>query len=97
MAKRQFHLLILITAIFVAFTLGFFTGRNYNSAPVQIQKLNPEPSEKSDLILQAPETTAPPTESQTSEPPETEVPEERPLQLLRASLWAIPMCMAAPV
>ena len=60
MIKRHSNLLLVVTAIFVAFTLGFFTGRNYNPSPVQIQNLSAE-SDASDssnvLLLQAPKET----------------------------------------
>lgn len=36
MKKPQFPLLITITAVFAAFTLGFFLGRNANHSPVQL-------------------------------------------------------------
>ena len=79
MIKRHSNLLLLVTVIFIAFTLGFFTGRNYNPSPVQIQHLPAQsaPSERSnDLIMQAPmETesiTEAPEETQIATVPETE-------------------------
>lgn len=36
MKKPQLHPLLLITFLFFAFTLGFFAGRNYNHADVQL-------------------------------------------------------------
>lgn len=45
MKKQQIPLLVTITLIFVAFTIGFFIGRNYNS---------------SDIIITVPVSTSPP-------------------------------------
>ena len=73
MLKRPVNLLLLVTAIFAAFTLGFFAGRNFNTAPVQISNLrSAEAAEASSLVLQAPksvptESTASQTESATEE------------------------------
>lgn len=36
MKKPQIPILVLITALFAAFTLGFFLGRNRNQSPVQL-------------------------------------------------------------
>ena len=36
MKKPQFPVLILVTVAFVAFTLGFFLGRNQDNSPVQL-------------------------------------------------------------
>ena len=47
MKKQAVRILILITAIFAAFTAGFFTGRNLNHGPVQIS------------VVEAPEMTVP--------------------------------------
>ena len=88
MIKRHINLLLLITAVFVSFTLGFFTGRNFNASPIQIS--NPvhrvsEETSGSQLVLQAPQTeqtttaasedTAAPTET-IPVPQETESPSE---------------------
>ena len=37
--KSSQKLLIVLTAVFAAFILGLFVGRNYNTQPVQIQSL----------------------------------------------------------
>ena len=37
MKKQKIPILALITCIFLGFLLGFFTGRNLNRTPVQIQ------------------------------------------------------------
>ena len=88
MIKRHINLLLLITAVFVSFTLGFFTGRNFNASPIQISnpvhRINEETS-GSQLVLQAPQTeqttiaasedTAAPTET-IPVPQETESPSE---------------------
>lgn len=39
MKKQKIPILALITCIFVGFLMGFFTGRNLNRTPVQIQAL----------------------------------------------------------
>ena len=39
MKKPKIPILALITCIFLGFLLGFFTGRNLNRTPVQIQAL----------------------------------------------------------
>ena len=40
MKKQKIPTLALITCIFLGFLLGFFTGRNLNRTPVQIQTLS---------------------------------------------------------
>ena len=61
MVKRNTNLLLLVTAIFVAFTLGFFAGRNFSASPVQITALPAETHDTS-LLMQAPAETEPVTE-----------------------------------
>ena len=39
MKKQKIPILALITCIFLGFLLGFFTGRNLNRTPVQIQAI----------------------------------------------------------
>ena len=77
MIKRHTNLLLLITAVFAAFTLGFFTGRNFNASPVQISNpvhTSSEETSRSGLVMQAPQTDAPTTvPAQTDSP--TELPE----------------------
>ena len=41
MKKQKIPILALITCIFLGFLLGFFTGRNLDRTPVQIQTLPP--------------------------------------------------------
>ena len=41
MKKQKIPILPLITCIFLGFLLGFFTGRNLDRTPVQIQTLPP--------------------------------------------------------
>lgn len=76
MRKRHANLLLLVTAVFAAFTLGFFAGRNYNPTPVQISVLRsaeetnaPQPQ----LVLQA---SLPETEAPTQSTPPSTVPSE---------------------
>ena len=64
MKKQKIPILALITCIFVGFLLGFFTGRNSNRAPVQIQALPPATSRISPAE-EAHETTHAATEKQT--------------------------------
>ena len=39
MQKRAMGILVLVTCIFAAFTLGFFAGRHLNRAPVRIYQI----------------------------------------------------------
>ena len=39
MKKPRIHILVILTFIFVAFTAGFFAGRNVNRTPVRISTL----------------------------------------------------------
>ena len=77
MKKPQLHLLILITCIFTAFTLGFFLGRNQNHNPVQL-------SIPSEMMTRPPETTAVTEETQATEAPT--VP-DWPIDINTAELW----------
>lgn len=40
MGKQRVNILVLCTAVFVSFILGFLLGRNYNHAPVQISNVS---------------------------------------------------------
>lgn len=82
MKKPQLHLLLLITCFFVAFTTGFFLGRNSNPAPVQIS-VPPE------MMTRPTETTA-----YTTHPTETLAPTEPdwPIDINTAELWEL-MCL----
>lgn len=56
MIKRHTFLLALLTAVFTAFTLGFFVGRNYNHTPVLLSGVyatEAADEDNSRLILQA--------------------------------------------
>ncbi|MBQ8834904.1 MAG: helix-hairpin-helix domain-containing protein [Oscillospiraceae bacterium] len=44
MKKPRIHILAAITFVFVAFTLGFFLGRNFNHGSVQISVPRVEPT-----------------------------------------------------
>ena len=77
MIKRPVNLLLLATAVFTAFTLGFFAGRNFNAAPVQVSSLHTQKVDSLPLVLQAPQTestapTAALTETVTEPVPQTE-------------------------
>ena len=74
MVKRNTNLLLLITAIFVAFTLGFFLGRNYSASTVRITTLAAATEATSELLPQSPATSSPATEASADIP--TEVTEE---------------------
>lgn len=77
MKFKQLPILILITAVFIAFTLGFFLGRNVNHTPVQLSipetepTLPPETTEPTVQVQVAAETTAP---TESSEPTEATTP-----------------------
>lgn len=59
MKKQAIPLLILVTCIFAAFTLGFFLGRNVNHGPVQLSAVaaadTTAPSRSNDMSRQAQE------------------------------------------
>lgn len=74
MVKRTTNLLLLLTALFAAFTIGFFTGRNYNASQVQVSHLsvvNPEKTASVQTVMQAPSETV--TEPTEPSPPATTV------------------------
>ena len=59
MKKAKVHPMVLITCVFAALLIGFFVGRNFHSAPVQIQSITAPPTE---IVAQAettPEETGP--------------------------------------
>lgn len=61
MKKPQIHILVAVTLVFAAFTLGFFWGRNYNSGYVQLSV---------PAGVTEPRTETIPTATETSEPTE---------------------------
>ena len=67
MLKRTTNLLLVLTAVFAAFTMGFFTGRNYNASPVQVSHLNTQ-TESAQTMMQA---SPAPSEAPVSETLET--------------------------
>jgi len=76
MVKRTTNLLLLLTALFAAFTIGFFTGRNYNASQVQVSHLsivNPEKAASVQTVMQAP--AEPVTEPTEPAPPATTAPQ----------------------
>ena len=81
MKKQQLSLLILITCIFAAFTLGFFLGRNQNRSQVQL-------SIPREMMTLPAETEAPP---ETTETEDTSAP-AWPIDLNTAELWEL-MCL----
>ena len=56
MKNARIHILVLLTCIFAAFTVGLFAGRNLNQTPVQISQL---PAATAAATTPAPENTAP--------------------------------------
>lgn len=60
MKKPGVWILVLLTCVFTSFTLGFFTGRNLNRTPVQIQSLPP--------VTAPAEVSEAPTETEITEP-----------------------------
>ena len=77
MIKRPVNLLLLVTSVFAAFTLGFFAGRNFNAAPVQVSNLRAVEAAPVSFVMQAPQTestepTASPTETVAEAIPQTE-------------------------
>lgn len=66
--SKTLSLLLLITAIFVSFTAGFFYGRNYNHADVQLSQVaTTEASIKETEPVNPTETTAPTQPTETAE------------------------------
>ena len=45
MKKARVHPMVLITCVFAALLIGFFLGRNFHSAPVQVQSVTAPPME----------------------------------------------------
>ena len=66
--SKTLSLLLLITAIFVSFTAGFFYGRNYNHADVQLSQVAAtEASIRETEPVNPTETTAPTQPTETAE------------------------------
>ena len=78
MVKRTTILLLLLTSIFTAFTIGFFTGRNYSASPVRISRLTPQNTLSAQTVMQASAEpaaeTKQPAEIPTTVPTETAQP-----------------------
>lgn len=82
MIKRTANLLLLLTAVFAAFTMGFFTGRNYNPSPVQVSHLHTEKEDSNlsaNAFMQAPQDTVTETASSTEPIVETQAVTESPV------------------
>ena len=74
MLKRHTNLLLLITTVFAAFTLGFYSGQHYQQPPVHITNIPQETVADTRSFFQAPatEASALPEETQNvTQPPET--------------------------
>ena len=69
MKKQAMPILVLITAVFAAFTMGFFIGRNQQGSPVLVTSLHTD----SQHATQAAETTETRTESKTEAPTQEEI------------------------
>lgn len=59
MKKARVHPMVLITCVFAALLIGFFLGRNFHSAPVQIQSVTAPPMETTAETETEPEETGP--------------------------------------
>lgn len=59
MKKARVHPMVLITCVFAALLIGFFVGRNFHSAPVQIQSVTAPPMEATAETETEPEETGP--------------------------------------
>ncbi len=69
--NKTLSLLLLITAVFVSFTAGFFYGRNHNHADVQLSQVTAAeaPTKETEPVATEPtETTAPTQSADTTEP-----------------------------
>ena len=106
MVKRNTNLLLLINAVFVAFTLGFFVGRNFSASPVQITTI-PAETQGASLLMQAPTETEPFTEeavkaseSELSAPPSetiaTEAPTEENTGLININTASVSQLVTLP-
>lgn len=100
--NKTLSLLLLITAIFISFTAGFFCGRNFNHADVQLSAVatadtpstetEPAPTQPS-----APsETTAPTQPTETTAPLETTVPAETGSKLININTASHAELMTLP-
>lgn len=71
--KRSAELLLILTLVFIAFTLGFFLGRNQSDTPIQLQSsVVPAVTAETD----APTATAPAAATEANTVPTTEAPAE---------------------
>ena len=71
MKKPQLSLLVLVTCICAAFTLGFFTGRNQNRTEVLVHT-----GQTVSAVPETSQSTTLPPETQTSAPPDSTAEEE---------------------
>ena len=72
MKVKRIPWLLIVSFVFAAFIVGFFSGRNLNRTPVQIRTLPPAP------VMTATETPTETTVPSPSEPAPTEAPTEAP-------------------
>lgn len=77
MKKQQHSILLCVTGIFVAFTLGFFLGRSTNRSDVRLASV-PEVTVTQAAEVSEPQTEAPAqtTAPETAAPPEASAPVE---------------------
>ena len=96
--NKTLSLLLLITAIFVSFTAGFFLGRNYNHAEVQLSEVvaTTPATVETQPATTAPTTHTEATPAQTTEPTETTVPAETGSKLININTASHAELMTLP-
>ena len=52
MKNARIHILVLLTCIFAAFTMGLFAGRNLNRTPAQIRQLPAVTAAPTDALIE---------------------------------------------
>lgn len=69
MKKQGSLILLILTLVFFAFCLGFFSGRNYSDAPVQVSALSAPAAESTAATSPATEASASPASEYATETP----------------------------
>ena len=97
--SKTLSLLLLITAIFVSFTAGFFYGRNYNHADVLVSEVittTPAVTETKPAAAKPDVPTETTTPAATSGPTETTVPTESGSKLININTASHEELMTLP-
>ena len=97
--SKTLSLLLLITAIFVSFTAGFFCGRNYNHADVQVSEVittTPTITETEPAAAKPDVSTVTTAPAASSEPTETAAPTESGSKLININTASHEELMTLP-